>query len=150
MAMNGAITGFHHVGISVSDLDRSIAFYRDHFGMDLACDIIPFAGEPYLRIMALPDPAGRMVVMMKGSLALELFEFHSPAPARQAQDRPVADHGLTHFGVWVDDIDAVVARLGEAGVRFHSAVIPFESGIRATYGRDPDGNVFELLEAPAG
>lgn len=148
--MSGAITGFHHVGISVSDLDRSIAFYRDHFGMDQACDIIPFAGEPYLRIMALPDAAGRMVVMTRGSLALELFEFHSPAPARKPEDYPVADHGLTHFGVWVDDIAAMVARLTKAGVRFHSEIIPFESGIHATYGRDPDGNVFELLQPPAG
>lgn len=61
----------------------------------------------------------------------------------------VADHGLTHFGIWVTDIDAVHARLSEAGIRFHSPVIDFPGGMRATYGRDPDGNVFELLERTA-
>jgi hypothetical protein len=40
-------------------------------------------------------------------------------------------------------------RLRAAGVRFHSPVTTFPSGIKATYGRDPDGNVFEMLEIPA-
>lgn len=140
------ISGFHHIGVSVSDLDRSIAFYRDVFGMEQAVESFPFGGENYRRIMALPDPHGRMTVMTRGTLALELFEFASPAPKRQDADYPVADHGLTHFGVWVEDIDATFAKMAEAGVRFHCEVLQFQGGMRAAYGRDPDGNVFELLE----
>lgn len=140
------ISGFHHVGISVSDLDRSVTFYRDVFGMEQTVPSFAFAGDNYSRIMALPDPRGRMTVMIRGTLALELFEYSSPSPKRQDPDRPVADHGLTHFGVWVDDIDATVARMADAGARFHSEVLEFLGGMRAAYGRDPDGNVFELLE----
>jgi hypothetical protein len=39
-------------------------------------------------------------------------------------------------------------RLVVAGVRFHCPVVTFPSGVKATYGRDQDGNVFELLEMP--
>ncbi|MBU6269221.1 MAG: VOC family protein [Sphingomonadales bacterium] len=144
--MSGAVTGFNHVGISVADLDRAIAFYRDRFGMAQACDILTFGGEDYNRIMALGNPQGRMTMMTLGTLALELFEFHQPTPRPKDANYPVADHGLTHFGVNVTDIDAVFARLQAAGVRFHSEVIRFPGGMRAAYGRDPDGNVFELLE----
>lgn len=142
----GTVMGFHHVGISVSDIARSIAFYRDVFGMAQACEIMPFGGERFERIMALAGASGRLCVMAKGNLMLELFQFDAPMPAAKDPAYPVADHGLTHFGVWVEDIDATFARMQSAGVRFHSPVQQFDGGMRAAYGRDPDGNVFELLE----
>ncbi len=155
--MNGArgagmVTGIHHVGISVADIERSITFYRDIFGMEQACEVFPFGGEQYARIMDLQSPEGRMCVMARGSLMLELFEFTGPEPAKQDPDYPVANRGITHFGVWVEDIEATQQRMAGAGVRFHSEVQRFPGGMKATYGRDPDGNVFELLErseAPA-
>ena len=48
----------------------------------------------------------------------------------------------------VEDIDATYGKLVGEGVRFHSPVRQFPGGIRAAYGRDPDGNVFELLQMP--
>jgi catechol 2,3-dioxygenase-like lactoylglutathione lyase family enzyme len=146
------IRGFHHIGVSVADIDRSIAFYRDLFGMEQACPVFPFGGPDYARIMDLADPRGRMCVMAKAGLQLELFEFAQPTPAAQDANYSVADRGLTHFGFEVDDIEAAYARLSAAGVRFHSPVLQFQGGMKAAYGRDPDGNVFELLEkcaAPA-
>jgi catechol 2,3-dioxygenase-like lactoylglutathione lyase family enzyme len=144
--MTGGVTGFNHVGISVADIDRSIAFYRDVFGMEQACEVFPFGGEQYLQIMALPDPQGRMCMMAKGNLMLELFEFSNPEPPSQDPGRPVSDRGLTHFGVWVEDIEGTFERMKAAGVRFHCPVLRFPGGMKASYGRDPDGNVFELLE----
>ena len=44
------------------------------------------------------------------------------------------------------DIDEEHKRLSEAGMRFHCPPIDAGKGLRATYGRDPDGNVVELLE----
>jgi catechol 2,3-dioxygenase-like lactoylglutathione lyase family enzyme len=139
------IKGFNHVGISVRDLDRSIAFYRDLLGLELLA-ALPFEGPMFSQVMGVDDAQGRMCVMRKGSLQLELFEFATPDPAQKDANHSVADHGLTHFGIDVEDIDAVYARLSAAGVRFHCPVQTFPSGMRATYGRDIDGNVFELLE----
>jgi catechol 2,3-dioxygenase-like lactoylglutathione lyase family enzyme len=142
----GMATGFHHIGISVADLDRSIAFYRDWFGMAEAGETVRFGGEDYLRIMGLPSPEGRMCMMAKDSLMLEMFEFARPTPAAKDPNYSVADHGLTHFGVCVENIDEIYERMSAAGVRFHCPVLNFPGGMKAVYGRDPDGNVFELLE----
>ena len=57
----------------------------------------------------------------------------------------MSDAGLTHIAIAVDDIDAEFTRMSEAGVRFHCPPGP-KGPYRATYGRDPEGNVFELIE----
>lgn len=139
----------HHVGISVSDIERSIAFYRDMLGMEQACEIFPFGGENFSQIMDLENVQGRMCVIAKGNVQLELFEFSHPKPATRDPNYSVGDRGISHFGVEISDIESTYARLRAAGVRFHSPVLTFMSGMRAAYGRDPDGNVFELLEPAA-
>jgi catechol 2,3-dioxygenase-like lactoylglutathione lyase family enzyme len=140
------IKGMNHVGISVSDLDRSIAFYKDMLGMELAGPIVAFAGPLFEQVMALENPQGRIGFLSNGSLQIELFEFHHPTPAPKDPNYSVADRGISHFCVEVTDLAATYERLLAAGVRFHCPVLKFPSGIQATYGRDPDGNVFELLE----
>ena len=140
------IESFHHVGVSVSDLDRAITFYRDVFEMEQACEIFDFGGPHYAAVMGLADPRGRMCVMARGSLMLELFEFSHPVPAVRHADYPVADRGYSHFGVVVSDIEGTQRRMAAAGVRFHSPVTQFPGGMKASYGRDPDGNVFEIIE----
>ena len=139
----------NHVGISVADLERAIAFYRDMLGMELLTPVFPFGGPDFSGVMGLENAQGRMGVVRGGSVQLELFEFSHPDPAPQDPDQSVGDRGISHFGIEVDDIDEIYARLTAAGVRFHSPVTTFGSGIKAAYGRDPDGNVFELLEMPA-
>jgi catechol 2,3-dioxygenase-like lactoylglutathione lyase family enzyme len=143
------IAGMNHVGISVSSLERSIAFYREMLGLELAGPIIPFEGPLFQQVMALESPKGRIGFMSNGQVQIELFEFERPDPVEKNPDYPVADHGISHFGVNVVGIDETYERLRAAGVRFHCPVLTFPSGMRATYARDPDGNVFELLERPA-
>jgi len=135
---------FNHIGISVSNLDRSVAFYRDMFGMEPLCEIFDFGGGMYEQIMDIPGVTGRMCVIGKGSLQLELFEFTHSRP--RDPEYPVSDRGLSHFGFEVEDIAAVYEKLRAAKVRIHSPVMTFTSGMKAAYCRDPDGNVFELLE----
>jgi len=139
---------FSHVGISVTDLDRSIAFYRDMFGMELLVDVFSFGGELFETIMDIPGARGRMCVIGRDDLQLELFEF-STSRAKDP-NYPVSDRGYSHFGVEVDDIASTVARLQAAGVRIHSPVITFMGGVKAAYCRDPDGNVFEIIERERG
>lgn len=139
------ITGIHHVGISVQQLDRAVAFYRDKLGMELVTDFA-FSGSDYSSVMGLARAAGRMGVMRKGSLMLELFEFAQPNPRRKDNHHSVADCGITHFGFEVKNIEALYERLVAEGVRFHCPVTTFPSGMKAAYGRDMDGNVFEMLE----
>lgn len=138
----------NHLGVSVSNLENTIAFYRDMFGMDELTPIFQFGGENYSAIMGVENASGRMTVIRGGDVQLELFEFASPQPAPRDPNHPVSGHGYSHFGFEVDDIDEVYERLTAANVRFHCPVVSFPGGIRALYGRDPDGYVFELLEMP--
>ena len=138
---------FNHVGISVSDIERSIGFYRELLGMEQLCEVFPFGGEQFSQIMDIPGVEGRMCMIGRGSLQLELFEFSNPEPAGKNPEYPVSDRGYSHFGVEVDDIDATYEKLRAADVRIHSPVMTFVGGgMRAAYCRDPDGNVFEILQ----
>ena len=95
----------------------------------------------------LEKSAARQVMLKSGNAYLEIFEFRSPPPHPADPERPVNDHGYTHFCVDVTDIDAEYERLSAAGMQFHCPPPRLGGGsIRATYGRDPDGNVVELQE----
>jgi glyoxylase I family protein len=136
-----------HIGISVSNMEQSIRFYGEMLGLEKLCEVFPFGGTDYDRIMAIPDVAGRMCMVGKDDFRLELFEFASPRPRIKDASYPVSDIGYSHFGVMVEDVDAAYARMRAAGVPIHSPVIGFMAGrMNALYARDPDGNVFELIE----
>ena len=140
------IRGVHHVAISTPDLDRALGFYRDLLGFQEVQRVTWNAGADQIdRVMNLQGTAARQVMLKAGNLCLELFEFHSPTPRPADPERPVCDHGHTHICLDVTDIQEVYDRLVEAGVRFHCTPQDF-GDVCATYGRDPDGNVFELQE----
>ncbi|MDE2303578.1 MAG: VOC family protein [Sphingomonadales bacterium] len=142
---------FNHVGISVTDLDRSIAFYRDMLGLEPLGEPFPFAGPQFSEIMDIADVQGRMCMIARGNLWLELFEFANPAGKAKDGNYPVSDRGYSHFGVTVDDIEATYAKLQAAGVRLHGRLQTFNGGsMRAAYCRDPDGNVFEIMQPGSG
>lgn len=143
------IRGMMHVGISVASLDRALAFYRDLLGMQIVGQST-FGGEQYETILGLRGASGRVALLGLERMQIELFEFDSPRPAPAKPSRPVCDHGITHICIEVDDIDAEYRRLHAAGVVFHCPPLEFFGTVKATYGRDPDGNVFELTQGLAG
>lgn len=136
----------HHVGLSVADIDKAVAFYCEHFAMENLSPVFPFGGPDFSSVMGLTDASGRMCMIANDTVRLELFEFANPAPKSKARDYPVADHGYSHFGMEVEGIEQEFDRLSAAGVVFHCPVTTYPSGMKAAYGRDPDGNVFEMIE----
>lgn len=140
------ILGFHHAAIATTNLARMLDFYRTMLGFELITEQSWMAGsERHDILTGLSGSSARYAVLRLGHAYLELFEYLSPVPVPNDPDRPVSDAGLTHIAVAVDDIDAEFARMSEAGVRFHCPPGP-KGPYRATYGRDPEGNVFELIE----
>jgi catechol 2,3-dioxygenase-like lactoylglutathione lyase family enzyme len=139
------ILGMDHVGISVPNLARSIAFYRDVLGMKLLAEV-HFSGEKYDAILGLEGARGTAALLVREKTGVELFEFAHPIPIQRERDCPVSHHGISHFCLQVRDLDQEYRRMVAAGVRFHSAPLEFPGHVRAAYGRDPDGNAFELLE----
>jgi len=141
------IKSWEHVGISVRSLESSMRFYCDLLGLERVGEIERFEGELYGKILALPGASGRVALLKSADIQVELFEFATPRPRQADAQRPVCDHGITHFAIKVADIRSAYARLSAAGVPFHCEPLDM-GGIWATYGRDPDGNVFELVELP--
>jgi catechol 2,3-dioxygenase-like lactoylglutathione lyase family enzyme len=140
------IRGIHHTAISTGDLERALGFYRDLLGFEVVFEVAwPKGTEPADQITALRGSAARIAMLRAGNTYLELFEYESPPPATGDPERPVCDHGITHIALDVRDIDAEYERLSAAGMHFHCP--PLDLGLaKATYGRDPDGNVIELQE----
>ena len=137
------IKGLHHAGLSVKDLDRSIQFYC-LLGMELLRRGV-WEGGPMDPITELTGTRGRSAMLSVGAQHLELFEFAAPTGRPADPARPVCDHGITHFCIEVADVESEYRRLAVAGVRFHCAPQEFK-GAKATYARDPDGNVVELVQ----
>lgn len=139
---------FAHVALVTPDIQRLSAFYSfvtgvpvhstGHFGPDRKYDVV--AG--------LENIVFDGAWVKAGPLTLEFWHYHQP----QTQSRPPANasqKGWNHFALEVDDLDAEYQRLLAAGVPFHG--VPMSNGaVRFVYGRDPDGNIFELLQVLPG
>ena len=97
-------------------------------------------------ILRIDGTAARVAMLRRGDSMIELFEFSEPAARPQPTNRPVIDHGITHLCFLVDDLQAEYARLEAAGMKFHCPPQEDGAGIAITYGRDPDGNVIELMQ----
>ena len=140
------IRGVHHPALSVPDLEEALEFYCGVLGFEKVMQ----AGWPRgVKILddaiGLEDSSCKVAMVKKGYSCIEIFEFESPTPRAADPNRPVNDHGITHISLDVTDLKAEVDRLRAAGMRFHSAPADMP-GDNFVYGRDPFGNVIELLE----
>ncbi len=136
----------HHTAISTPDLARLIAFYEQLFGYKVVREFAWPRGVAMINgVIGLPDCAAKAVMLRRGDSMLELFEFSHPAPQPQSGDRPACDHGFTHICFLVEDVAKEQARCEAAGMHFHSPA-QRTADLAFTYGRDPDGNVIELLQ----
>ncbi|MFB6107868.1 MAG: VOC family protein [Haloplanus sp.] len=133
----------HHFGVTLTDLDRAVEFYRDVFGLAVL-DRFTVSGEAFARGVGVPDATGRFAHLDAGDARVELVEYDPEGRAVRAET--VADAGAKHLGLAVDDLDAVYADLPET-VETLSSPQTTESGTRICFVRDPDGNLVELLEA---
>src|SRR4051794_19222106 len=111
------VSGAWHCGLAVTDMERSLEFYRDGLGLEVWIDRI--ANHDYLReVTAVPSTEVRIVYLRIPNLefSLELLE-HRGIERVPSRMRP-CDPGSVHIGVYVDDIEAVAARM--AGLGFPS------------------------------
>jgi catechol 2,3-dioxygenase-like lactoylglutathione lyase family enzyme len=146
------IRGLHHASITTANLDALVCFYHDLLGFEVVLETSWAGGNAVAdAIFALHDSAVRMVMLRTSNAFLELFEFTHPVGKAGDPRRPVCDQGITHICVAVSDLEAEYGRLKAAGMAFHCPPQDAPGIGRATYGRDPDGNIVELLQPdPAG
>ena len=142
------ISSISHIGLSTGDMDRSIHFYRDLMGMEFLGQGEIEDKEIYDNIFGLENTHFKIGALRLGEMRIELFEFKRPLGKANSNREP-QDHGFNHICFEVSDIQKEYKRLKQAGVAFHYPPQTWPSGAKAAYGRDPDGNIFELREAAA-
>ena len=145
------------IGMTVSDMDRSVAFYSDVLAFKPISDV-EVDGPEYDQLWGLFGVRARVVRMQLGAQQLVLVEFLSPPDLRPIP-MPSYSHDLwfQHFAIVVRDMEAAWAQLRKHHVRQISPrpqTIPISNpvaaGIKAIKFRDPDGHNLELLWFPEG
>lgn len=139
----------HHTGFTVRSLERSLAFYRDLLGFEVAFQWNPQA--PYIgELVGFRDVDLHSVILrIPGSdTFLELLEYRG-IPEKTV-DMSNGNIGNGHIAFTVDELDPIYERLKKAGVGSVSApvspTIGPNKGGRAVYMIDPDGFRVELIE----
>jgi lactoylglutathione lyase/glyoxylase I family protein len=143
--------GLGHVAVGVRDMDRVMPFYRDIIGLEVRFDEI----EVFERSEHLPEVRRRGVYLQYSADPTAGFLVLDQQLSREPFGAPseMFERGLHHFALWVDDVDAIVARAGKHGVEPFVAPMTVDSrlfgeptgrGIRSALLRDPEGNIIQL------
>jgi catechol 2,3-dioxygenase-like lactoylglutathione lyase family enzyme len=141
-----------HTGITVSNLERSLAFWRDVLGFEFSHSAHQ-TGERPEQITGVKGAELKLAVLITPSgHKIELLEYFAPADRQRVNLRP-CDVGHVHVALTVDDLDAVLKKIAESG--WEAAGEPQtlkqgpNTGKRVVYVRDPDGTTIEFMQMPA-
>ncbi len=140
----------NHTSFTVSDLERSVAFFRDCLGFEVT-SMAPRDPSAIERVTGVPG-ADIMVAYVRGpGHSLELIEYLGPEDRDHVRPRS-CDTGFAHIAFDVDDLGAVMAAVADYGVAPVGKVITVNAGPnkggRIAYLRDWDGVTMEFIEKP--
>jgi len=139
-----------HTGLTVANLERSLAFWRDVLGFELSHRPHQ-TGSLASEITGVPGAEISIAVLKGYGHKIELLEYLAPADRQQLRPRP-CDVGSVHVGFQVDNLDAVLNAIAASG--WKSAGQPQtltagpNAGKRVVYVRDPDGTTIEFMQPP--
>jgi glyoxylase I family protein len=144
-----------HVNLVVHDLEAMTAFYRDVLGFRVTKQVT-ISGEWVDAVVGLKGVEADVVYLdPPAGPRVELIYYRSPPGVSPSNQSTPNAFGLRHVAFRVSDIDSVVARLNQAGLRTYSPVatvpqtqVTYAGGAskRLVYFQDPEGNLLELCE----
>ncbi len=142
------------VGLTVSDMQRSVDFYTSVLDFTKETDD-ELAGDAVEELHGVFGARIRVVRLRLGEERLQLTEYLAPRGRPAPADARSNDRWFQHVAIIVSDMDRAYARLRQFGVQHASTgpqtlpkTIPGAAGIRAFYFRDPDGHPLEILQFP--
>lgn len=139
-----------HTGITVADLDRSLAFWNGALGFEVLFRARA-AGHFAETVSGVPGANIEIAMLRGGGAHIELVHYVEPGESEICRPRP-CDVGSWHVAFMVDDIDGFLEGLTEHGFEPVNPPATIESGPRAggkaVYARDPDGTMIELIQPP--
>jgi catechol 2,3-dioxygenase-like lactoylglutathione lyase family enzyme len=142
----GKVVGVAHTGITTSDLDRCIRFFRDVLAMPVTEPAL--YDDPIMaRITGIPEAAIRIAYVDLPGHRLELLQYLRPLERRVSDLRP-CDSGHLHVSLMVEGIDSLSRRMEKAGFELAGPIQRVEEagGFRVIYTYGFDGMVIELMD----
>ncbi len=141
---------FTHVGVCVSDLERSLAFYCDVLGFTEVARRLNIADAGSANLLDFPEMDVELVYLERDGIRLELLWYRTPDCEPGDQRRPMNRVGLTHLAFRVGDLDDLCRRIeAGGGTVLATTTATFEHGNRGVMTLDPDGIRVELIERPS-
>ena len=125
-----------HVGISVSDLDRTVAWYAEAFGFDE----VARSDKPALGV--------RVALLRLGDNMLEVFEPYEPLPLPDGEGTlgmSLRRLGAKHFAIVVDDLQQAYEHLAAMGAEFDTDITKGSTSCFC-FCKDPDGLLIEVIQ----
>jgi catechol 2,3-dioxygenase-like lactoylglutathione lyase family enzyme len=154
LARDAAAVRVDSVGVTVSDLDRSVAFFRDVLSFETVTDT-EVAGPEFERLQGVFGLRMRVARLRLGEEFVELTQYLAPEGRPLPPDSRSNDLWFQHIAIITSDMERAYARLRSHGVRHASSgpqLLPDwnlqAGGIRAFYFKDPDGHALEILQFP--
>jgi catechol 2,3-dioxygenase-like lactoylglutathione lyase family enzyme len=146
------IVAADHIGITVSNLERSLEFWRDVLGFEfshrahqegaMAKEITGVEGAE-LKLAVIKAPGGHKI---------ELLEYLAPTDRKEHVDLRPCDVGHVHVALIVDDLEAVLQKIAASGWKAAGKPQTLQmgpnAGKRVVYVRDPDGTTIEFMQMP--
>jgi catechol 2,3-dioxygenase-like lactoylglutathione lyase family enzyme len=137
-----------HTGITVSNLERSLAFWRDVLGFELSHRPHQ-TGELASEITGVPGAEISIAVLKGYGHKIELLEYLAPPDRKKITLRP-CDVGFVHVALVVDDLDAILNAITTSGWKAAGKPQTLRAGPnagkRVVYVRDPDGTTIEFMQ----
>ena len=146
------IIGADHTGITVSNLERSLAFWRDVLGFELS-HTAHQTGKMAKEITGVAGAEIKLaVVKAPGGHKIELLEYLAPPDGKRHVNLLPCDVGHVHVALIVDDLEDVLERIAKFGWKAAGEPQTLKSGPnagkRVVYVRDPDGTTIEFMQPP--
>jgi catechol 2,3-dioxygenase-like lactoylglutathione lyase family enzyme len=149
--MDTSVTVLDHISVTVSDMDRSLAFYRDLLGLK-EVERHRLEGETISRMAGKPGVVMEVVRLAPQDSAGPLLDLQQYLePEGKVSNAMLGDVGHAHFCFGVPNLKEAYRELSARGVEFVSSPVQFDLGwgiLDVVFLKDPDGFVLELVGVP--
>jgi len=142
------IQGFSHIGIGVSDLDRSVQFYSEVFGF-VQLYALDFKDNEVAATME-QEGVFRSAMLIRDDVRVELLQWVDVPVSGSGERKPMTELGFTHLSFRVDGIDDLTEAVLAHGGAVHPQTLSYvgaEDGPKTglLYYTDPDGTRIEVM-----
>ena len=149
--MINSVNILDHISLTVSDMERSLAFYCDVLGMK-EVERHRLEGETISKMCGKPEVIMQVIRLeAPDTPGIELDLQQYIVPEGRVSNAQLGDVAHSHFCFGVPDVWATYHELKSKGVEFISEPVSFDLGwaiVHVVFFKDPDGFILELVQEP--